>query len=96
MNPQIEMPRYQSHKQVHALKIATINFDRDAAQAEERETDGSATITPAETGYAPFKVDHEFVHKHKPQAGGYYVIYEDGYKSWSPADAFEAGYTLIP
>lgn len=91
-----EMPRYQSHKQVHALKIAAITFDRDAAQTEERETDGSATITPAETGYAPFKVDHEFVHKHKPQAGGYYVVYEDGYKSWSPADAFEGGYALIP
>lgn len=28
-----------------------------------------------------------------PQDGDYIVIYEDGYKSWSPAKAFEEGYT---
>ncbi len=28
--------------------------------------------------------------------GGYYVDYEDGYTSWSPAAAFEAGYALLP
>ncbi|MCK9988658.1 MAG: hypothetical protein AzoDbin1_05130 [Azoarcus sp.] len=27
--------------------------------------------------------------------GGYYVVYEDGYKSFSPAIAFESGYTRI-
>lgn len=26
---------------------------------------------------------------------GYLVIYEDGYKSWSPSKAFEAGYSLL-
>jgi hypothetical protein len=30
-----------------------------------------------------------------PQIGGYYVLYEDGYESFSPADAFESGYSLI-
>lgn len=50
-------------------------------------------IVPVEQGYAPFFVDEEYVRKHNPVAGGYYVVYEDGYKSWSPADAFEKGYT---
>ena len=27
--------------------------------------------------------------------GGYYVRYPDGYESWSPAEAFEDGYTLV-
>jgi hypothetical protein len=27
--------------------------------------------------------------------GGYLVIYEDGFRSWSPAEAFEAGYRRI-
>ena len=27
--------------------------------------------------------------------GGYYVVYEDGYKSFSPAGAFESGYTPL-
>ena len=90
-----EMPRYKCHKEVRALKIARIEFDHDKARAENRETDGSATITPAEGGYTPFKVDANYVHKHKPQAGGYYVVYKDGYRSWSPAEAFEDGYTRI-
>lgn len=89
-----EMPRYKCHKEVWALKIARIEFDHDKARAENRETDGSATITPAEDGYAPFKVPHDYVRKHNPQAGGYYVVYKDGYKSFSPADAFEDGYSL--
>lgn len=27
--------------------------------------------------------------------GGYYVRYEDGFESWSPAKAFEEGYTKV-
>ena len=50
-------------------------------------------ITPEEDGYAPFKVDNEYITKHNPQPGGYYVVYADGYKSWSPPKAFEGGYT---
>ena len=29
------------------------------------------------------------------KSGGYYVRYPDGYESWSPAEAFEEGYTLV-
>jgi hypothetical protein len=90
-----EMPKYQSHKQVWALKIKDIMFDHDLAEIENRETDGSATITPEEDGYTPFKVDHAYCRKHEPKIGGYYVVYEDGYKSFSPAEAFESGYTKV-
>lgn len=85
MNAETEMPRYQSHKKVWALKIKAI----------KRDGEGSATITPEEPGYAKFEVDAEYVRKHQPKEGGYYVVYEDGYKSWSPADVFEAGYSRI-
>ena len=37
----------------------------------------------------------EYVAKHKLEVGGYYVVYEDGYKSFSPASAFESGYTPL-
>jgi len=94
-NAQCEMPRYKCHKEVWALKIAAIAFDRDQAQRENRETDGTAIITPAEEGYAALRVPADFVRKHKPEAGGYYVVYADGYKSFSPANAFEDGYTLL-
>ena len=90
------MPQYQSHKKVWALKIAAISYDKDAAVADgNRETDGSAVITPADAGYAPFIVNAEYVQRHKPQAGGYYVQYADGYVSYSPAQAFEDGYTRL-
>lgn len=84
--PMIELPRYKSHKIVHALKIH--NIDLDLAT-------GAAVITPAEQGYGPFPVDAEYMGKHKPRIGGYYVVYDDGYKSWSPSDAFEKGYVKV-
>lgn len=89
------MPRYRSHKEVWALKIASISLDRDEAEATGRETDGSATIVPSDEDYGPFKVDAVYMQKHDPKAGGYFVQYEDGYKSWSPADAFESGYARV-
>lgn len=86
-----EMPRYKCHKVVHALKIqALVNPTKPG-----NESDGSLIIVPAEDGFAPFRVKHEYVHKHKPIAGGYYVVYEDGYASFSPAKAFEEGYTRL-
>ena len=52
-------------------------------------------MTPEEDGFGPFRVGYSYMQKHKPQVGGYYVVYEDGYESYSPAGAFEAGYTLV-
>ena len=54
--------------------------------------DGTLLMTPEDTKYAPLVLDAEYVAKHKPQAGGYFVVYADGYRSWSPAKAFEDGY----
>lgn len=88
-----EMPLYNCHKQVRALKIEAITLDITKANTENRETDGSAIITPVEFGYAPFTVDEGYLRKHSPEVGGYYVKYEDGYASYSPGKAFEEGYT---
>src|SRR3990167_5567722 len=52
-----------------------------------------AVITPTEDGYADIAVDHAYIKKHNPQVGGYYVVYMDDYNSYSPAAAFEDGYT---
>ena len=89
----MEMPLYKCHKEVHALKIAAIAFDSDTARAENRETDGSAILTPAEPEYAPFRVPYSYMRKHDPHVGGYFVVYKDGYQSFSPAAAFEDGYS---
>lgn len=95
MNNATELPKYKCYKEVWALKIAAIDLDSTKAKEENRETDGSVMLTPAEPGYAPIRVDFEYARKHKPEVGGYYVVYADGYKSFSPAKAFEDGYSLV-
>jgi hypothetical protein len=84
------MPKYRSHKTVWALKITAIEVNED----------GSALLAVAEPGYAPVSVDAAYVAKHlrsdiESKVGGYYVVYRDGYKSWSPEQEFVDGYTLI-
>ena len=86
MTAQIEMPRYRSHKEVWAFKIQSVKV-RD---------DGQHYITPVEQGYAPVDVSQEYMTKHQPKEGGYFVVYPpDGYRSWSPAKQFEDGYTRV-
>lgn len=92
---QPNMPHYQSHKTVHAFKIAGIQEDSERASVEKRETSGGAWITPEEKGFLPFHVSMEYMDKHCPEVGGYYVLYQDGYESFSPSDVFEEGYTRI-
>ena len=87
-----EMPKYNCHKKVWALKIKSIKLD---GEGENRETDGSAELTFERSEYEPMQANAEYMRKHKPESGGYYVVYEDGYSSFSPAQAFESGYTEI-
>ena len=79
-----EMPKYKSHKAVWAHKIKQINQNTDVP---------GALITPMDESYIPFGVNQAYLDKHNPKVGGYYVVYEDGYQSWSPAAAFEKGYS---
>lgn len=81
MNMLDNLPLYQCHKRVRAAKIVSIDY----AGYRLRIGDGVEIF-----------VGEEFLTKHSPQEGGYYVRYEDGYASFSPAEAFEKGYTEIP
>ncbi len=91
--PQVEMPRWRCHKVVHALKIDRVfNLPESIAAA----LNGGKLLTFVESvTYAPRQVDPSYVSKHNPQPGGYFVVYDDGYQSFSPAKAFEDGYTRI-
>jgi len=98
----LEMPRYKCHKEVHALKIARIDWIPTEEPAPEEplptdtgESEPAAFLVPADRGYAPFPVTRSWMRRHNPQEGGYYVVYKDGYRSFSPAEAFEDGYTRI-
>ena len=84
---QVEMPKYVCHKEVRAFKIGDIQTGGM----------GMFSLVPAVApgGIAPVGVDSDYIDRHIPQVGGYYVKYEDGYDSYSPAEAFESGYTLM-
>jgi len=89
----IEMPEYTCHKKVHGLKIAEI------VRVDPGETgplgDRSGLMVPEDTRYGAIPFDTAFSDKHNPQIGDYYVVYKDGYKSISPEEAFESGYTMV-
>jgi|GEM_PF-2529255 len=87
MSASMEMPKYQSHQRVWALKIAAIEFSED----------GSTKITQADKRYGTIETDSSYKLKYRgcEEDLGYYVVYADGSTSWSPTKAFEEGYTLI-
>jgi len=80
MSVQRQMPRYKCHKEVYALRISACDGD---------------TLCFVEEGYKPILVGSAWVKRHKPEVGGFYVVYRDGYSSYSPADAFLEGYTPL-
>ena len=83
-----EMPRYKCHKEVEALKIA----------AAERHEDGSVTLAFVDPSYPTITLSASWgvLFRPKNDDPGYFVEYIDGgYRSWSPTDVFESGYTLI-
>lgn len=87
-----QLPLYQSHKKVRAAKISDIA--QDPAENEAQYAGGDWYI--ATTDGQLITVGHnDYILRHMPEPGGYYVLYEDGYQSYSPAKAFEEGYTRV-
>lgn len=79
-----ELPKYNCIKQVRAFKIKDIiDFPMQIRCLIPEDDNCNSIIVPI-----------EYLRKHNPQIGGYYVKYEDGYESFSPAKAFEEGYVL--
>lgn len=81
------MGKFISHKEVHAGKITAVNTSDSGGYKVEYL---DANHRPAWT-VVPWK----WWDKHRPEPGGYLVQYRDGYLSYSPAQAFEEGYTRI-
>ena len=79
------LPLYVCHKTVSAARIERVT-DAHALQG------GGAMLKLSGIEH-PRHVSPEFVAKHDPVAGGYFVAYADGYESFSPAAAFESGYS---
>jgi len=82
-----QMPKYKCHKEVWALKIKQVVIPSDSSA-------GYITLH-FEDNFLPMQITSHMYAKFNPVAGWYFVVYEDGYQSFSPAKAFEEGYTLI-
>lgn len=113
-----ELPQYQCHKIVGALKIKALQ-QQDLPKWTGITCSGSKSLgyacgrcekckwqevnglgnqimmTPEESGYAPIMLPPDYMAKHRPEVGGYYVVYPDGYASYCPTKPFEDGYTII-
>jgi hypothetical protein len=76
----VKMPRWQSHKELYADKIVVVN---------------ETGILLECGGVIPKSVLDEISKRKAPSVGDYFVQYDDGYVSWSPADQFEAGYVKV-
>jgi hypothetical protein len=87
MTDTTNMPTYECHKTVHALEIKSVGSYRtleNGALVRSLEfTDGSSR----DVGEAVFR-------RYIPSPGDFYVVYEDGYESFSPMDQFKGGYKV--
>lgn len=77
------LPRWKSHKEVCADKIMEV---WSAPLAWRLAGGGMVNVSLALLERVP---------RDKDVIGGYYVRYADGFESWSPAQAFEEGYTRL-
>jgi hypothetical protein len=86
------VPAWRSHKTVHADKIISAVSTMTSLDGEGRthhwELEGGAVIKVLGSlrNRVPDGVN---------PVGGYYVQYDDGFESWSPAAPFEEGYIRI-
>lgn len=83
-----QLPLYRSHKIVQAAKIVGILF---GARKNTLELEGGLSVDFGPLVYGRIAL----AAGDQPLIGGYYVVYGDGYESWSPAKVFEEGNTLI-
>lgn len=80
----MKLPLYKCHKTVRAAKIKELRVRQSGIADVFVEGMDSPLVQPS-----------DWVERHQPRVGGYLVQYEGGYESYSPADAFENGYTRI-
>lgn len=85
-----ELPKFLCTKKVWAIKIT----DTQPGIRTRENPEPSTKLIPEDKKFSPIIVDWKFVKKHSPITEGYFVLYEDGYVSFSPVEPFENGYIL--
>ena len=91
----VHMPQYQCHKRVWALKIKDVALHPEIRMSGIVQHKAYVVITFVNGNFSPLNWDATFPGVSEPKPGWYYVVYEDGYRSFSPGESFETGYTLV-
>jgi len=102
-NRWLQLPKYRSHKVVVAGQI--VRIERTGLNYETYPDGDSGfrwhiNATPGQLNpqIVVVIVSNALLHRdapRRPKVEDFYVRYDDGYESWSPAKAFIAGYTLV-
>ena len=82
-----DWPRYESHKVVQAAKIVAIHNDFGEGEYFLWVDPGTGELEKFNPS-VPGMMD-------KAEVGGWAMLYPDGFKSISPAKAFEEDYTKV-
>lgn len=85
------MKTYQSHKIVQAVKCSEVRYGKNSEEGIGRDNVHGYIELIADDNEV-YQVPYKIFARGEPTAGFYIVEYEDGYLSWSPAEAFEKGY----
>ena len=94
------LPKYKCHKEVQAAEIVGVYIYSEAGKGYKANHAVLRVKFPSpeidkDIEWSYIHVPLSYIDRHNPKPGGYYVLYEDGYQSYSPAKPFEDGYTFI-
>lgn len=84
------MKRYTSIKEVDADQIVAVSAFNYASRKYTLRLKESPSVEVSDLWF-----NKHSDNKKTNLVGGYFIRYADGYESWSPLEAFEAGYREI-
>lgn len=80
----MEMPLYECHKKVRAVKIGAIQVE-----------DGFCYLKPVDDKYDEIKLTIGWYRKNKPGPNGYYIEEPNGQTSYLNEEAFKRDYEKV-
>lgn len=86
------LAEYQSHKRVRAGVIIDLLV---AGRVDSPEDMVSVRLVADDGDVLDVNVNRQVFARGLPTAGDMFIVYPDGYQSWSPAQAFADGYLRI-
>ena len=81
-----DFPKYRSRKTVNALKIKKV---------EKNLKNNGALLHFTKKEFEPIIANDQFMLKHKPEVGGFYLVEEDGYPLCVSSKQFSKDFEIV-